>query len=116
MLSKIDWYPCNKNESTSYHLVGDIVNNYQIYRNEIIDCYYLLENDYIKTYGIIQREFEFYQVYLDHFNYLIHGERMIEKLRGRGYLSEIECKKKYGTSLSTLEEPSKRKKLFQKRT
>ena len=53
------------------------MNNYQIYRNEIIDCYYLLENDYIKTYGIIQREFEFYQVYLDRFNYLIHGERMI---------------------------------------
>lgn len=91
------------------------MNNYQMYCNEIIDYYYLLENDYIKTYGIIQRECKFYQVYLDHFNYLIHGERMIEKLRGRGYLSEIECKKKYGTDISTLEELSKRKRLFQKR-
>lgn len=71
------------------------MNLYKKYRNEIICKIYLFEDDYIKTYGIIEKEHEFYKVYIGKFNYMSQGEKLIEKLKGRDYIPVDELKKYY---------------------
>ena len=88
------------------------MNNYQKYKNRILNYFYILEDDYIKLYGIIQKDNLFYKIYLQRFNYDIYGERIIEKLRGKGYLSSKECIEKYSNELPLLEEVKVKKKLL----
>lgn len=86
------------------------------YRHEILDYVYIIEDEYIKLYGVIKREEIFYKILLEQFNYILHGERMIEKLSGRGYLSEIESNIKYPNGLPILEDTKvKKNSLFKKR-
>lgn len=89
--------------------------NYQNYKNQILNYFYILEDDYIKTYGVIQKEKKFYKILINRFNYDIYGEKIIEKLRGRGYLSKKECDEIYGYELINLEKVKTKKKLFRKR-
>ena len=92
------------------------MNNYQKHKKEIVDYFYTLEDYYIKTYGIIKKDDTFYKIFLDQFNYYMYGERLIEKLRGRNYLSKEECIEKYHLELEELKEvKTKRNSLFRKR-
>lgn len=92
------------------------MNTYQKYCRQLLDKFYILEDDYIKLYGVIKKDNIFYKIYMDRFNYLMYGDRLIEKIRGRGYLSYQECQEKYPVELILLDEsPQKRNILFRKR-
>jgi len=72
---------------TTYNVLGENMNLYKKYKNEFICKIYIFDEEYIKTYGVIEKEKEFYKIYIDKFNYMAQGEKLVEKLRGRGYIS-----------------------------
>lgn len=76
---------------------------------EYLDYIYEIEDSYINTYGLLKED-KYYMFYLGHYNYYILGEKMIEKLIGRGYITKDECLKKYG--IEELEKKSKIKKFI----
>ena len=85
------------------------------YKYERLDYIYIIEDEYIKLYGVIKKENSFYKIFIEQFNYHLYGERMIEKLKGRGYLSEIEANIKYPDGLPTLEDEKVKKNIFLKK-
>lgn len=81
---------------------------------EYLDYIYDIYDSYINTYGIIKED-KYYKEYINHYNYDILGERTIEKLRGRGYISEKEALKKYDINKLEIKKHTKTKKLFKRK-
>lgn len=85
------------------------------YKNDIIDYVYIIEDEYIKLFGIIKKDNIFYKIFLEQFNYHLYGDRIIEKLNGRGYLSEMDAIIKYPNGLPILEDVKVKKNIFLKK-
>lgn len=81
---------------------------------EYLDYIYDIYDSYINTYGIIKED-KYYKEYINHYNYDILGERTIEKLKGRGYISEKEALKKYDINKLEIKKHTKTKKLFKRK-
>lgn len=81
---------------------------------EYLDYIYDIYDSYINTYGIIKED-KYYKEYINHYNYDILGERTIEKLKGRGYISEKEALKKYNINKLETKKYTKTKKLFKRK-
>ena len=81
----------------SYNLLGDTMNLYEKYKDEILHYTYFYEDFYIKTYAIIKKD-TYYKIYLNRFNYLWHGDMILEKLQGKGYIPIDDVLEKYGLS------------------
>lgn len=81
---------------------------------EYLDYIYEIDESYINTYGIIQ-ENTYYKEYINHYNYYTLGERMVEKLRGRGYISYEEALKKYNVNKLETKKQEKTKRLFKRK-
>lgn len=87
------------------------MNLYQEYKNSIIDFVYLYDDIYIKTYAIIQKDDKFYQLYLNQFNYMWQGDKVLQKLHGRGYIPLEVALQKYNIEyIEELEETKTKKK------
>ena len=81
---------------------------------QYLDYIYEIDESYINTYGIIQ-ENTYYKEYINHYNYYTLGERMIEKLIGRGYISYEKALKKYNVIEIKIQKPEKTKRLFKRK-
>ena len=81
---------------------------------EYLDYIYDIYDSYINTYGIIKED-KYYKEHINHYNYDILGERTIEKLKGRGYISEKEALKKYDINKLETKKHTKTKKLFKRK-
>lgn len=81
---------------------------------QYLDYVYDIKEDYINTYGIVKEDI-YYKEYINHYNYYILGDKMIEKLRGRGYISYDETLKKYNVSKIETKKREKTKRLFKRK-
>lgn len=81
---------------------------------QYLDYIYEIDESYINTYGI-KKEDTYYKEYINHYNYYALGERMIEKLKGRGYISYDEALKKYNVIEIKEKKLEKTKRLFKRK-
>ena len=81
---------------------------------DYLDYIYEIDECYINTYGIVKKD-EYYKEFINHYNYYMMGERMIEKLVGRGYISYDEALEKYNVSKIKTIEKEKTKRLFKRK-
>ena len=89
------------------------MNRYQKYKSQIKHYVYLYDRDdfYIKTYGIIQKNGTYYKLYLNHYNYIWHGDKIVEKLEGRGFVPIETVFVQYGLEeIENFEEQKTKKK------
>lgn len=81
-------------------------------KNKILDYVYEHENEEIvQTYAVTKNEDNIiYLSPIQHFYFSILGERTIEKLEGRGYLSMEEFKEKYpDTNIEKIPQKTKKR-------
>ena len=81
---------------------------------QYLDYIYEIDESYINTYGIIKKD-DYYREFIERYNYYILGERMIEKLIGRGYISYEKAVKKYNVMKIKIQKPEKTKRLFKRK-
>lgn len=63
---------------------------------KILDYVYEIVEEDVNTYMLWQKDDIIYRVFRDHYYWSVLGEKTIDKLRGRGYLSLEEAYQKYG--------------------
>lgn len=63
--------------------------------SKFLDYIYEIDGEDVNTYILCQSEESIYRISRDHYYWSILGEKTIDKLRGRGYLSLEEACQKY---------------------
>lgn len=63
--------------------------------NVLCYAYELFNEEDVYTYQIEKRNEELIRIRMEHYYYFILGEKLIEKLKGRGYVSMEEVYQKY---------------------
>lgn len=80
-------------------------------KNDVLDYAYEIDSDNVNTYTLERRENQIYRILNNHYYLDILGEKIISKLRGRGYLSMEEVYQKYQVPEIPIVENEKKKDL-----
>jgi len=74
-------------------------------------AYEMVDSENVYTYEIRKKEDAICRIFCTNYHFSILGEKTVEKLRGRGYLSMEEIYQKYGVVEVPIIEQSKKKGL-----
>ncbi len=101
----------------SYTMIGDVMLNKQkqLQADNDLDYVYEVINQHDVNIYMIQKNMnQIYRVFCGHYYYEILGEKTIEKLIGRGFLSMEEAYIKYGVTEIPMETNHEQQKGFMK--